>query len=187
MLRGITPSDSDSTCRFVLFTTGDPNVSPSCTCGWITNLAPEQGHTDKQGSLIHRKRWSVCDEMRVVSDTGTVGMKRSVSVTWWHTGWLRSNPWWWPLQIWWWMVCWEAAPGPVSWASEDLVKREEKRSRHNDGWARNSKHLCQFQTWSLTLFDFELVLQRHQLQSEELRHLLVLLLLPKSQHKQNNL
>ena len=32
--------------------------------------------------------------------------------------------------------------------------------------------------WSLTLRDCELLLQRHQLQSEELRHLLVLLLLP---------
>lgn len=32
--------------------------------------------------------------------------------------------------------------------------------------------------WSLTLCDFELLLQRHQLQPEELSHLLVLLSLP---------
>lgn len=78
------------------------------------------------------------------------------------------------------MVCWEAAPGFVSWALEDLVIKK-KRDDH-DAELKSEQHssdvcVC-FQTWSLTLCDFELLLQRDQLESEELRHLLVLLSLP---------
>lgn len=59
--------------------------------------------------------------------------------------------------------------------------KEKKRWSRcgTEKWATLQRCVCVcFQTWSLTLCDFELLLQRDQLESEELRHLLVLLSLP---------
>ena len=68
------------------------------------------------------------------------------------------------------------------------MKKEGGRDDH-DVALESGQHSCAsltlcvcvcvcFQSWSLTLCDFQLLLQRDQLESEELRHLLVLLSLP---------
>lgn len=98
-----------------------------------------------------------------------------LAVTWRHTAWLHSSPWWRPLLTWWWTACWEVALGFVSSALQHLaIKKEDKsiRSKVNNT-PTLSVCLCK-----LTLCGFEFLLQRHQLQSQVLGHLLVLLLLP---------
>ncbi len=91
-----------------------------------------RGNKASWGSLSHRKWCMTCHVMWVCCFWNGGGViKRSVSVTWRHTGWLHSSPWWWPLLTWWWTVCWAAALGFVSWPLEDLVRqREEKRDDH---------------------------------------------------------
>lgn len=114
---------------------------------------------------------------------GALGGQRGV-FTWRHTGWRRSNPWWWPLPTWWWTACWEAPPGFVSWVSEGLWGGGAAE-RWSGSWASCTRN------WSmrlgkmkvlLTLHGFKFLLQRHQLQPEELGHLLVLLSLPSGQN-----